>query len=148
MIWILAESEMGEALVLTVVGIGVVFAALALLMFLIGLLQKLVRDPLPAAAPPPKVPAKSTSAAHNMGGATSGADGGAGGDGGDGGAGGENPQLIVVLAAAAAAALGRSVESVRVLRYQSSSVQWSSSGRRSLTTSHRPTPQAPRTLRL
>lgn len=130
MLFILGQSETTESLMLTVVGMGVVFCALILLMIMVGVLHRVLAEkpaapaPTSAAAPPPPTPPAESSDAT------------------------DDQELIAVLAAAAATALGRSVQQIRVLRFTHASEQWASSGRHTLTTSHRPASQAPRSLRL
>ncbi len=90
-----------EALVLMIVGMGVVFVALLLLMLTVGVLNRLPGgdDPMPASAGSSTSDTKSaTQAGENAGGTA-------------GGVGGE---LVAVLSAAAATALQRPVRVTRV----------------------------------
>jgi len=130
----LAQSETGLALVLTLVGMGVVFAALIVLMVMVAGLQKALAERPPKASPtPPATTAPSpagkpadTAAPQPVA---------------------DDEQLVAVLAAAAAAALNTSASNVRIIRFQRWSGEWSAFGRVNLTQSHRPNPRPPRTLR-
>ncbi|MEM1208710.1 MAG: OadG family transporter subunit [Planctomycetota bacterium] len=126
----IAQSELGLGLVLTLVGMGVVFASLVVLMVMVHGIGKALEErtrPAPAASPPATPPAKAArepaapAAADN--------------------------ELIAVLAAAAAAALGTSPANVRVIRFRRWSGEWSAFGRVNLTQSHRPVSRAARTFR-
>ncbi|MEM6553097.1 MAG: OadG family protein [Planctomycetota bacterium] len=115
----LAQNNLLEALVLTAVGMGVVFAALLLLMVMIQGLHRAVGDrpkPVkPIAVKPKPTTAPATSGDTPMG-----------------------DELIVVLTAAAAVVLGRPASAVRVLRFRQANDDWAAAGRGSLTRSHQP----------
>ncbi|MEM6332840.1 MAG: OadG family protein [Planctomycetota bacterium] len=129
----LAQSEMTQGFMLTLVGMGVVFLALITLMLLIGgliwLSGRMDRKPKPKPAPAAASPAAATPAAP----ATPSDEPG--------------EELIAVLAAAAAAALGRPVGTVRLVRFRRASDDWQAGGRRALTTAHRPASHPTRKLR-
>ena len=126
----LAQSDIGAGLVLTVVGMGVVFSALIFLMVLVRVLA--LGDARPRRAKPaPPAPAASDDTPPAKPDTKAPLD----------------PTLIAVITAAAAAALGVGPDSIRVTRYRWTASDWQASGRRTLTTSHRPTSQAPRKLR-
>ncbi|MEM6393361.1 MAG: OadG family protein [Planctomycetota bacterium] len=130
----LAQNNLLEALVITSVGMGVVFAALLLLMVMIHGLHRAVGDrPNPVKPAPAKPKPTATPAAS-----------------------GDDPmgdELIAVLTAAAAAVLGRPASAVRVLRFRQSNDDWAAAGRGTLTRSHQPSktlspPASPRSRRL
>ncbi|MEM1213274.1 MAG: OadG family protein [Planctomycetota bacterium] len=119
----LAQNNLTEALVLTGVGMGVVFAALLLLMVMIMGLHRALGDrarPTPAVTRTPAKPQPKTGTPQA--------------DASD-----MSDELIAVLTAAAAAVLGRPASAVRVLRFQRSNDDWAAAGRGSLTRSHQPT---------
>lgn len=103
-------------LLLMVVGMGVVFGALLVLMAVVALMGRLLADqptPAPATAPAPQ-PAKPASDQL------------------------ADARLIAVLTAAATAALGRraAIHGVRLVTRRDRA--WAQQGRRSIMTSHRP----------
>ena len=110
-------SNLGEGVILLVVGMGVVFLALTLIMTLVMILGRLARElaPKPAAAPAPApAPTQTTDEI--------------------------TPELVAVLTAAAVAATGGPVRvrRVTVLGAGSSGGAWLAGGRASLMGSHRP----------
>jgi sodium pump decarboxylase gamma subunit len=130
---LLAQSETTLSLVLTLVGMAVVFTSLVVLAMAVQVLklasgQRQQRPEPPAAGvgPASPGPASSTPASPQS----------------------DPGELVAVLAAAAAAALGRSPQTVRLVRFKRSGDDWQAAGRRALLTSHRPTTQQPRKLRL
>ncbi|MEM7681007.1 MAG: OadG family transporter subunit [Planctomycetota bacterium] len=117
----LGQSELQQALTLTLVGVGVVASALVILMLTVIALGRLLRDkpaqPKPVATPSPA--AAATAPVVKTAPPTAGEPA-------------EDPLLVVVLAAAAAAALGRPAGSVRVRRFARASDDWVAAGRRTL----------------
>ena len=122
-----SQSELIEdALVLMLVGMGVVFMGLVVLMFVSNAIRAMCAEkkaPAPAAATQATGP---TSTGHSPVSATDNS---------------FDPQLIAVLTAAATAALRRPVRVLSARNYlvkQDPGHIWSQSGRRSIMTSHRP----------
>jgi len=132
MILTLAQSEFSQSLVLTIVGMGVVFVALLILMVMVMALHMLLREHIAPAKPTPVKPQPTENIPEPAATPTTPT---------------RDDELIVVLAAAAAAALGTSADRVRVLRFRRASSHWSAAGRLGLTTSHRPVSRSPRSVR-
>lgn len=117
MLPVLAEmSPMTEGVMLTIVGMVVVFASLIVLLFLVRLIGALLAEkPKPVVAAAPAAPASAP--------ASTGTDEG---------------ELIAVLTAAATAVIGRRVRVQGIRMVSRRDRAWAQQGRRSILTSHRP----------
>lgn len=115
-------SNLGEGVVLLVVGMGVVFVALALMLGLVAVLARVAKRPEPvAAASPSPAPAPTVVSEGAI-----------------------TPELVAVLTAAAVAATGGPVRVRRVTVLGSTqSGAWLAGGRASLMGSHRPVRRRP-----
>jgi len=132
---ILADSLIAEAVSLTLVGMGVVFLALLVLLGVVLVLQTVLGDkPERKADVPPATPAPGSpkAAAVPQAAATQPPD---------------DQELIAVIAAAAAAVLGKPARAVRVTRFIQASDDWLARGRHALAASHHPTMQPQRKTR-
>lgn len=120
----LAQADLNQGLIIMVVGMLVVFAALAVLMGLIELINGLTSEKKPGAIASPAAKPETTDDIATMAPAPTT---------------GHDPHMIAILTAAATAALRRpvAVKSARLVSTQPDSA-WARQGRRSIMGSHRP----------
>ncbi|QDU72793.1 OadG family protein [Mucisphaera calidilacus] len=112
-------SPLTEGVMLTIVGMTVVFGSLIVLLFLVRLIGAALSDREKPVAAPAAAAVSTAPAPASSGGVDDGA-------------------LIAVLSAAAAAVVGRRVRIQGVRMVTRRDRAWSQQGRRSIMTSHRP----------